>query len=225
VKKILLVEDDRTLSNTLSYNLQKEGYEVLRAFDGEEALSIALVHPPDLLILDIMLPKLSGLEVCRILRKKMNVPILILTAKVEETDKVVGLEMGADDYVTKPFSLRELLARVHALFRRTEMAVEKEDMVVTEGKLRLDLGRHQAFMAGLPLDLPLKEFELLALLIKNKGQTLSREQLVEKIWGYEYEGDTRTVDVHIRRLRAKIEQNPSCPLHILTVRGIGYRFG
>jgi DNA-binding response OmpR family regulator len=225
VEKILLVEDDRMLSNTLNYNLQKEGYEVLRAFDGEEALNIALAHPPNLLILDIMLPKLSGLEVCRILRKKMNVPILILTAKVEETDKVVGLEMGADDYMTKPFSLRELLARVHALFRRTEMAAEKEDTVITEGKLKLDLGRHQAFMDGLPLDLPLKEFELLALLVKNKGQALSREQLLEKIWGYEYEGDTRTVDVHIRRLRTKVEQDPSCPMHIFTVRGIGYRFG
>ena len=225
MKKILLVEDDRTLSNTLSYNLRKEGYEVLRAFDGEEALNIALAHPPDLLILDIMLPRLSGLEVCRILRKKMNMPILILTAKVEETDRVVGLEMGADDYVTKPFSLRELLARVHALFRRTEMGVEKEDTIITEGKLKLDLGRHQVFMNDLLLDLPLKEFELLALLVRNKGQTLSREQLLEKIWGYEYEGDTRTVDVHIRRLRTKIEQDPSCPMHILTVRGIGYRFG
>jgi DNA-binding response OmpR family regulator len=224
VKRILLVEDDRTLSNTLNYNLQKEGYEVLRAFDGEEALNIALAQPPDLLILDIMLPKLSGLEVCRILRKKMNVPILILTAKVEETDRVVGLEMGADDYVTKPFSLRELLARVHALFRRAEMEVEKEDTLITEGKLTLDFGRHRAFMNGLPLNLPLKEFELLALLVKNKGQTLGREQLLQKIWGYEYEGDTRTVDVHIRRLRMKIEEDPSCPVNILTVRGIGYRF-
>jgi len=223
--KILVVEDDLTLLELLSYNLRNLSYQVVTASDGIGALEAARQEGPDLILLDIMLPELDGYDVCRILRKEGNtVPILMLTAKTEEMDKVMGLELGADDYITKPFSLRELLARVRAMLRRAQMAQELSAAPLKAGDLEIDAARHQASLAGKVVDLTPKEFELLALLIKNKGIVFSRHQLLEKIWGYDYEGDTRTVDVHIRWLRQKIEVNPDKPHHVLTVRGAGYKF-
>lgn len=223
--KILVVEDDLTLLELLSYNLRNLSYQVVTASDGIGALEAARQEGPDLILLDIMLPELDGYDVCRILRKEGNtVPILMLTAKTEEMDKVMGLELGADDYITKPFSLRELLARVRAMLRRAQMAQELSAAPLKAGDLEIDAARHQASLAGKVVDLTPKEFELLALLIKNKGIVFSRHQLLEKIWDYDYEGDTRTVDVHIRWLRQKIEVNPDKPHHVLTVRGAGYKF-
>ena len=224
--KILIVEDDRNLLDTLKYNLHKEGYDVVAAVDGAEALDIARGERPDLIILDLMLPRLSGFEVCRILRKEMTVPILMLTAKAEEIDKVVGLEIGADDYMTKPFSLRELLARVRAMLRRAKMAEIQPGVEVTlfkAGDIEVDVARHQASKGKAILELTPKEFDLLAFLIKNKGFVFSRDQLLEKVWGYDYAGDTRTVDVHIRWLRQKIETDPANPERLITVRGAGYK--
>ncbi len=227
--KIIIVEDDKTLLSALKYNLIKDGYDVLTAVDGAQALEVARSENPDLIILDIMLPELSGFDVCRILRKEgMTMPILMLTAKTDEVDKVVGLELGADDYMTKPFSLRELLARIHAMLRRVEMT-RKENSLPQEKKLKfgdleIDFSRHQVIFRDSIVNLSPKEFELLALLSKNRGRVFSRETLLEKIWGYDYEGETRTVDVHIRWLREKVEANPSKPRHILTVRGVGYKF-
>lgn len=225
-EKILIVEDDRNLSDTLKYNLRKEGYDVVTVADGAEALDIARREKPNLVILDIMLPKISGFEVCRILRKEMTVPILMLTAKTEEVDKVVGLEIGADDYMTKPFSMRELLARVRAMFRRADMpklepAGEQESLKI--GDLDIDIGRHQVFCRGSQLTLTAKEYDLLVFLARNKGFVFSREQLLDKVWGYDYAGDTRTVDVHIRWLRQKIEIDPARPRNLITVRGTGYK--
>lgn len=224
--KILIVEDDPNLLTTLKYNLLKEGYSVVTADDGAKALEIARSEKPDLIVLDIMLPKLSGFEVCRILRKDMSVPILMLTAKTEEVDKIVGLEIGADDYMTKPFSMRELLARLRAMLRRVYMAgpqqAEKPTLLKI-GDLEIDTGRHQALRRGMPLDLTPKEFDLLNFLAINKGFVFSREQLLEKVWGYDYAGGTRTVDVHIRWLREKVETDPAHPKHLLTVRGAGYK--
>jgi two-component system OmpR family response regulator len=224
--KILVVEDDRNLSDTLKYNLHKEGYDVVTAVDGAEALDVARREKPDLIILDLMLPKVSGFEVCRILRKEMIVPILILTAKAEETDKIVGLEIGADDYMTKPFSLRELLARVRAMLRRAkmvEMQLEPEEALLKVGDIEVDIARHQASKGATTLELTPKEFDLLAFLARNRGFVFSRGQLLEKVWGYDFAGDTRTVDVHIRWLRQKIETDPSNPKHLVTVRGTGYK--
>jgi len=223
--KILIVEDDHNLLDTLKYNLRKEGYKVVIAVDGAEALNVARREKPDLIILDIMLPKMSGFEVCHILRKDMIVPILMLTAKTEETDKIVGLEIGADDYMTKPFSLRELLARVRAMLRRVEMAVQPAggEKVLIVDDLEIDIARHQSFLGGTALELSPKEFDLLAFLAKNKGFVFSREQLLDKVWGYDYAGDTRTVDVHIRWLRQKIESDPAKPERLVTVRGTGYK--
>lgn len=222
--KILVVEDDRSLLDTLKYNLRKEGYEVVTAVNGAEALDVARREKPDLIILDIMLPKISGFEVCRILRKEMIVPILMLTAKAEETDKVVGLEIGADDYMTKPFSLRELLARVRAMLRRAKM-VEKqpEEALLKVGDIEIDLARHRVSKGTAMLELTPKEFDLLAFLARNRGFVFSRDRLLEKVWGYDFAGDTRTVDVHIRWLRQKIETDPNNPKHLITVRGIGYK--
>jgi two-component system OmpR family response regulator len=229
--KILIVEDDQTLLSVLQYNLVKEGYEVVAAIDGVQALEVARSKKPDLIVLDVMLPKLDGLEVCRILRREMTVPILMLTAKTEEVDKVVGLELGADDYMTKPFSMRELLARIRAMMRRTEMmkqetiAVDKiAPAAIKVGDLEVDFARHQVCRSGAVLDLSLKEFDLLAFLLRNRQRVFSREYLIEKVWGYDYAGDTRTVDVHIRWLRQKIEVDPAHPEHLLTVRGVGYKF-
>ncbi len=222
----MVVEDEPNLLETLKYNLRKEGYDVVTASDGEQAIAIARREKPDLIVLDIMLPKLSGFEVCRILRKEMTVPILMLTAKADETDKIVGLEIGADDYMTKPFSIRELLARVRAMLRRAKMieattTVEPASLKI--GDLEVDTARHRASLAGVALELSPKEFDLLAFLAKNKGLVFKREQLLEKVWGYDYAGDTRTVDVHIRWLRQKIEADPTHPERLVTVRGTGYK--
>jgi two-component system OmpR family response regulator len=222
--KILVIEDDTNLLETIKYNLRKEGYDVVTASDGEQALEVARQEKPDLLILDIMLPKMSGFEVCRILRKEMTVPILMLTAKVDETDKIVGLEIGADDYVTKPFSMRELLARVRAMLRRTKMVEAPTGQVLIKiGNLEVDTARHQASLAGAALELSPKEFDLLAFLARNKGLVFSRGHLLEKVWGYDFAGDTRTVDVHIRWLRQKIEADAGHPKYLVTVRGTGYK--
>ena len=223
--KILVVEDDPNLLETIKYNLRKEGYEVVTAGDGEQALDVARGEAPNLLILDIMLPKLNGFEVCRILRNEMTVPILMLTAKADETDKIVGLEIGADDYMTKPFSMRELLARVRAMLRRAKMAAPAVEgpAVIKIGDIEVDIARHRATLTGGTLELSRKEFDLLAFLAKNKGLVFSREQLLEKVWGYDYAGDSRTVDVHVRWLRQKIESDAARPKHLLTVRGTGYK--
>jgi len=229
-KTILVVEDDATLLDLLRYNLSKEGYEVLTARDGQSALATAREQKPDMLVLDIMLPELDGLEVCRILRKETSVPILMLTAKADEIDKVVGLEVGADDYVSKPFSLRELLARVKAMLRRAE--ISREDLagreaegvsVVEVGDLTIDLDQHVVTQKGEVVSLSPKEFDLLSFLAQNRKRAFSRDYLLDKVWGYEYGGDTRTVDVHVRWLRQKIEVEPSRPTRILTVRGVGYK--
>jgi two-component system OmpR family response regulator len=224
--KVLVVEDDANLLETLKYNLRKEGYDVVTASDGEQAIEVARREKPNLLILDIMLPRISGFEVCRILRKEMTVPILMLTAKADETDKIVGLEIGADDYMTKPFSMRELIARVRAMLRRTKMAETPptgESASLKIGNLKVDISRHQASLSGAVLELSPKEFDLLAFLAKNRGLVFSREQLLEKVWGYDYAGGTRTIDVHIRWLRQKIETDPGHPKNLVTVRGTGYK--
>jgi two-component system OmpR family response regulator len=224
--KILVVEDDTNLLAALKYNLHKENYSVVTAADGEQALEIARREKPDLIVLDVMLPRLSGFEVCRILRKELTVPILMLTAKAEEIDKVVGLEIGADDYMTKPFSMRELLARIRAMLRRAGMVQpypSGEREPVTIGDLEINISRHQALSRGKALGLTPKEFDLLAFLARNKGMVFSRDYLLEKIWGYDYAGNTRTVDVHIRWLRIKIEADPAHPKYLLTVRGAGYK--
>ncbi len=229
--KILIVEDDETLLSVLRYNLQKEGYTVITASDGTSGLESARHQKPDLVILDWMLPKMDGLNVCRILRKEMTVPILILTAKTEEIDKVLGLEMGADDYLTKPFSMRELLARVHAMCRRIEMLTTRLvdnptplDQIIKAGELEIDISRHAISASGRDLELTPKEFDLLVFLVRNRGHVFSREVLLSRVWGYDFAGDTRTVDVHMRWLREKIEKHPETPEHLLTVRGIGYKF-
>jgi two-component system OmpR family response regulator len=222
--KILIVEDDTNLLETIKYNLRKEGYDAVTAVDGEQALEVARKEKPSLLILDIMLPKLNGFEVCRILRKEMTAPILMLTAKADETDKIVGLEIGADDYMTKPFSMRELMARVRAMFRRIKMVETPIEPAITKiGNLEVDTARHRVSLNGKVLELSPKEFDLLAFLAKNKGLVFSREQLLEKVWGYDFAGDTRTVDVHIRWLRQKIETDASHPQYLVTVRGTGYK--
>lgn len=226
-RTVLVVEDDKTLIDVLKYNLDKEGYHVITALDGSEALEFARKHSPNLVILDIMLPKLDGFEVCRILRKEMSVPILMLTAKNSEIDKVVGLEIGADDYVTKPFSMRELIARIRAMFRRADIAPEAkttdETSVIQIRDLSIDVARRLVKIGDTPINLTPKEFDLLAYLAMNKGIVSNREQLLEKVWGYDYPGDTRTVDVHIRWLREKIETIPGKPRYIATVRGVGYK--
>lgn len=229
--KILVIEDDNTLLEVLHYTLEKEGYTVAMAQDGEQALEIARQAKPDLIVLDIMLPKLNGLDVCRILRKEMTVPIIMLTAKSDEVDKIVGLEIGADDYITKPFSMRELLARIRAMLRRLEMMIEvtssMDEVLLSSkrfGNLEIDVERRKVSVSGTHLDLSPKEFDLLTYLAANKGRVFSRDSLLEKVWGYDYAGDTRTVDVHIRWLRQKIEADPAHPQYILTVRGVGYKF-
>jgi two-component system OmpR family response regulator len=225
MEKVLVVEDDRTLLSVLEYNLSKEGYAVVTASDGAGGLDAARREKPDFIILDLMLPKMSGYEVCRILRNEMSVPILILSARGEEADKVVGLDLGADDYMTKPFSMRELLARVRAGLRRggTQVHEQEQATVLKGGDIEIDLGRHMASLRGSPLTLTPKEFDLLAFFLRNQGLVFSRDQLLEKIWGYDYAGDTRTVDVHVRWLREKIETDPGKPRHLVTVRGVGYR--
>ena len=221
---ILLVEDELTLSETLRYNLEREGYSVLSAADGVHGLELARREQPDLLILDIMLPRLDGFSVCRILRQESDVPILMLTARQDEVDRIAGLELGADDYVAKPFSLGELLARVRAIMRRTDRQPVGSREVLDAGALRVDTGSRRAWRSGAELTLSQKEFDLLTCLIRNRGMALSRDVLLERVWGYDFLGDSRTVDVHIRWLREKVEPDPGRPIYIQTVRGVGYRF-
>ena len=225
-KKILLVDDDPTLVEGLSYSLKREGYEVAVAADGLRALECVREEQPDLVILDIMLPQLDGFEVCRILRAAgSKVPILMLTAKTEEVDKVVGLELGADDYLTKPFGLRELMARIRALLRRAQMLKEAaQEEVLHCGDLEINVSSRTVRRGDSLLELSPKEFDLLAFLAKNRGQVFSRDALLERVWGHDWVGDPRTVDVHIRWLREKIELDPANPRRILTVRGVGYKF-
>jgi len=221
-KTVLLVDDEPTLVATLKYNLERDGYRVVTASDGEQALTIARSERPELIILDLMLPVMDGLEVCRILRRETNQPILMLTARGEEVDKVVGLELGADDYVTKPFGMRELLARVRALLRRTGIAEPEEGVV--SGDLTFDLKRREVLRDGKVLDLKPKEIDLLLYFARNRGRAFSREQLLREVWGYDFYGDSRTVDVHVSWLRQKIETEPHHPARLVTVRGVGYRF-
>ncbi|MFP3974685.1 MAG: winged helix-turn-helix domain-containing protein [Chloroflexota bacterium] len=227
MNKLLVVEDESALLEVLRYNLEGEGYAVVTASDGAQALDIARAESPDLIILDVMLPQLDGFEVCRILRKDMNMPILMLTVKDEEVDKVLGLELGADDYMTKPFSMRELKARVKAMLRRSasQTAVDEDarEPVFEVGDLVLDTGSRGVTLGGKPIGLKPKEFDLLAFLMRNKGQVFTRDRLLERIWGYEYIGDSRTVDVHIHWLRQKLETDPSDPARLITVRGVGYK--
>ena len=228
---ILVVDDELTLQETIAFQLTRQGYEVVTSADGEDALDKARVQRPDLIILDIMLPKLDGFEVCRILRQEMNTPILMLTARDDEIDRVVGLEVGADDYLTKPFSMRELLARVKALLRRVRLikedaifVKEQDSEVLRIGGLVIDLNRHEIRRNNEVINLKPKEYELLICLAKHPGRVYSREMLLEQIWGWEYIGNSRTVDVHIRWLREKIEDDPANPRHLITVRSAGYRF-
>ena len=227
-QKVLVVEDEENLVEALRYNLEREGYAVLTAMDGEKGLELARGSNPDLIILDVMLPRLDGFEVCRILRRDVNTPILMLTAKGEEVDRIVGLELGADDYVTKPFSMRELLARVRAMLRRSRMTSETLFSTgvesYTAGDLEVDLSSHTARLGSVTLDLKPREFDLLTLLVSNRGRAITRDQILERLWGYDYIGDTRTVDVHVRWLREKIEAEPGSPKRIITIRGVGYRF-
>jgi two-component system OmpR family response regulator len=225
MKKVLLVEDDRPLAEVVTYNLRKEGYEVVTAGDGIQGLETARREKPDLVLLDIMLPGLDGLELCRLLRKESNVPIIMLTARVTETDKIVGLEVGADDYITKPFSVKELMARVRASLRRAGMSQMPGDTIIKAGDIQIDIPGRLVTLAGKPVELTPREFDLLAYLAQNHGLVLSREQILEKVWGWEFAGDTKTVDVHVSWLRRKLESDPSQPQYIITVRGAGYRFG
>ena len=224
VRTILVVDDEPVLRETLAEALDADGFRVVTAADGREALSRFREHQPDLVVLDLMLPELSGIEVCRIIRAESGVPIVMLTAKSSELDKVVGLELGADDYVTKPFSLRELSARIRALLRRTEQLAEAPAPVVELGALTVDLAGHRLLRDGERVPLKPKVFELLAYLLRHPGQVLTREQLLEHVWGYDYAGETRTVDVHIHWLRAAIEPDPADPAYLHTVRGVGYVF-
>ncbi len=222
--KLLVVEDEESFSDALSYMLRREGYEVAVAATGMEALATFDRSGADLVLLDLMLPELSGTEVCRELRQRSNVPIIIVTARDAEIDKVVGLELGADDYVTKPFSSRELLARVRAVLRRGGDGEDVASSVVEAGPVRMDVDRHTVTVNNEPVNLPLKEFDLLELLMRNSGRVLTRGQLIDRVWGADYVGDTKTLDVHVKRLRAKIEQDPANPVYLLTVRGLGYKF-
>ncbi len=224
-KTVLVVEDEPSLASTLSYNLRKNGFNVLAAADGLAGLQEARRARPDVIVLDLMLPKMDGLEVCRRIRAESDVPILILTAKSEELDKVVGLEVGADDYLTKPFGMRELMARVRALLRRSGNRGEVDDATrIVVGDIELDVRGRSVKRAGHEIALKPKEFDVLFFLAKNAGQVFTREQLLEHVWGYEFFGGSRTVDVHMRWLREKLEAEPAHPRHLLTVRGVGYKF-
>ncbi|AKE40473.1 two-component system response regulator [Corynebacterium kutscheri] len=224
---ILLVEDEESLAEPLIFLLKKEGFQVSHAADGPSALVEFENNSIDIVLLDLMLPGMSGTEVCRRLRELSTVPVIMVTARDSETDKVIGLELGADDYVTKPYSSRELIARVRAVLRRGgEATVEEnyDDQILIGGRIHMDLERHLVTVNGQEIAMPLKEFDLLEYLMRNMGCVLTRGQLIDRIWGADYEGDTKTLDVHIKRLRSKIEEEPSQPHHLLTVRGVGYKF-
>jgi len=227
-KKILVIDDEKPIVDLISFNLKKEGHEILEAFDGEDGYNKALSMKPDLILLDVMLPKMDGFTVCRKLREKIQTPIIMITAKEEEVDKVLGLELGADDYMTKPFGIRELMARVKANLRRSDIEVlasaTSSDDEVQYGNLTINLTRYEVQKNGKILELTLREFELLKFLAQYAGQVFSREALLEKVWGYEYYGDMRTVDVTVRRLREKIEDDSAEPTYIMTKRGVGYYF-
>jgi two-component system response regulator RegX3 len=222
--RVLVVEDEESFSDALSYMLRREGYETVVAADGVSALAEFDRAGADIVLLDLMLPGLSGTEVCRSLRAKSSVPIIMLTAKDTEIDKVVGLELGADDYVTKPYSARELVARMRAVLRRGSDGEPAADSTLAAGPVRLDVDRHVVAVDGHPVALPLKEFDLLELLLRNAGRVLTRGQLIDRVWGADYVGDTKTLDVHVKRLRAKLEPDPANPRHLVTVRGLGYKF-
>ena len=226
---VLVVEDEPNLLAALKYTLEREGYDALTADNGETGLRVAREKSPDIVILDVMLPALDGFEICRLLRRESSVPIIMLTARGGEMDRVVGLELGADDYVTKPFSMRELLARVRNTLRRSASAAAgggaaARAEVVVSGNLAIDLAGHTATLNGEPLDMKPREFALIAHLASNRGRAFTRDQILERLWGHDYIGDSRTVDVHVRWLREKIEPNPSKPSRIVTIRGVGYRF-
>jgi len=228
-KRVLLVEDDPSILATLKYNLGMEGYEVIAVMDGAEALTLARSRTPNLIVLDVMLPIMSGMEVCRSLRAEGDtVPILMLTARAEEIERVVGLETGADDYMIKPFSVREVVAKVAAMLRRVEMLTAKDEEQPEErvgiGDIVIDLAGREVTRSGEVIHLRPKEYDLLVYLVLDRGRAFSRDQLLQHVWGYDYAGDTRTVDVHVRWLRQKIEEDPSSPKYVLTVRGLGYRF-
>lgn len=224
-EKILIIDDELHIVELLKYNLEANGYKVIFSLNGREGLMIANEKSPDLILLDVMLPELDGFDVCKELKRNketQTVPIIMLTAKGEEFDKILGLELGADDYITKPFSVRELIARIKAVLRRN--VKEEQEQVFSFGELTIYLDKHEVLKKGEKAELTLKEFELLKLLVMNKGKVLTRDFLLDKVWGYEYYGETRTVDVHVRHLRQKIEDDDSNPRYIETVRGIGYKF-
>jgi two-component system response regulator RegX3 len=223
--RVLVVEDEESFSDALSYMLRREGFDAVVAASGTEALTEFDRSGADIVLLDLMLPGLPGTEVCRALRARSNVPIIMLTAKDSEIDKVVGLELGADDYVTKPYSARELVARIRAVLRRRGDAAEAPppDGVLEAGRVRMDVERHVVAVDGEPVPLPLKEFDLLEYLLRNAGRVLTRGQLIDRVWGSDYVGDTKTLDVHVKRLRAKLEPDPANPTYLLTVRGLGYK--
>ena len=223
--KVLIVEDEISFSDALAYLLKKENYEVEVAVNGTEAIASFNSFSPDLILLDLMIPEVSGTEVCRVIRATSQVPIIMLTAKDSEIDKVVGLELGADDYVTKPYSSRELLARIKAVMRRnlSDNSSDEEGSTLSVGTIRMDLDKHQVTVNSILVTFPLKEFELLEFLMRNSGRVLTRSQLIDRVWGNDYFGDTKTLDVHIKRLRAKIEEDPANPTIIHTIRGLGYK--
>lgn len=222
--RVLVVEDEQGLREPLVYLLEKEGYDVIAVEDGLAALEAFKSSEPDIILLDLMLPGISGNEVCRVIRQTSNVPVIMLTAKDGEIDKVVGLEIGADDYVTKPYSTRELLARMKAVLRRQVEPTNVEDGMLSGGPVSMDVNSHIVFVHGEKIAMPLKEFELLELLLENRNRVLTRGQIIDRVWGSNYFGDTKTLDVHVKRIRSKIEDDPARPVHLVTVRGLGYKF-
>ena len=226
---ILVVDDEPVFIEALTISLEREGFGVIAAADGPAALKAISEKDPDLILLDVMLPGMSGIDVCREIRKSSSVPVIMVTAKGEEIDAVVGLEVGADDYITKPYRLRELIARIRAILRRSENSPKEDETtsnseVLIEGAVRLDLERHELSVDGELVSLALREFELLSYLMENSGRVVTRESLMQNVWGWDYIGDTKTIDVHVKRLRSKIESDPSAPLRISTIRGVGYRY-
>jgi len=229
VTSVLVVDDEPSYAEALTVSLRREGFEVTVVADGSSAIAEIEANPPDLVLLDVMLPGMSGVDVCRQVRKSSSVPVIMVTARAEEIDAVVGLEVGADDDVTKPYRLRELVARMRAVLRRGRgdpdvVGGEDVDAVLAEGDLELDLGRHELRVAGALVPLALKEFELLAYLLERSGRVVTRDSLMQNVWGYDYIGDTKTIDVHVKRLRSKIEEDPARPTRITTIRGVGYRY-